>query len=384
VLRIALNKLNTASCATMSNRAIHFPDPGDETASLFELLAARNSARCLFWTDEVSGLRAVLVLDDLTLGPAAGGTRTRAYASLTEAVADAADLARAMTLKCAISGIDAGGGKAVILDRPGLDRSRLFARFGAFVEELGGLFRTAGDLGTTLTDLMTMARHTRYVVTDEAGQSAASARTVLRSIEACAAIAGKRDLRGLRVAVQGCGSIGAAVARELAAAGATLLVADIDHARAASLAASTGGRVIDPRAVLSADCDVLSPCALGGVLTPEVADQVRAWAVCGAANNIVASPVAEQRLLERGILFVPDFIASAGAVILGVCRSIMHVTDHEQRIDALGETAREVLAESRASGRTATAIAQARAWARIERARRDQGRSSDLDAGPTW
>lgn len=369
----------------MSNRAIHFPAPSDETSSLFDLLAARNTARCLFWTDEVTGLRAVLVLDDLTLGPAAGGTRTRAYASVTEAVADAADLARAMTLKCAISGIDAGGGKAVILDRPALagpDRSQVFARFGAFVEELGGLFRTAGDLGTTLADLMAMARHTRYVVTDESGQSAASARTVLRSIEACAAIAGKPDLRGLRVAVQGCGSIGAAVTRELAAAGATLLVADIDAARAASLAASTGARVIDPDAVLGADCDVLSPCALGGVLTPEVADQVRAWAVCGAANNIMASPAAEQRLLERGILFVPDFIASAGAVILGVCRSIMHVTDHEQRIDALGETAREVLAESRASGRTATEIAQARAWARIERARRERGQSSDLGNGP--
>jgi len=106
--------------------------------------------------------------------------------------------------------------------------------------------------------------------------------------------------------------------------------------------------------------------------------------VCGAANNIVASPAAEQRLLERGILFVPDFIASAGAVILGVCRSIMNVTDHEQRIDALGETAREVLAESRSSGRTATEIAQARAWARIERARRERGQSSDLGDGPTW
>jgi leucine dehydrogenase len=366
----------------MSNRAIHFPDPGDETASLFDLLAARGAARCLLWTDDRSGLRAVVVLDDLTLGPAAGGTRTRAYASLAHAVADAADLARAMTLKCAISGLDAGGGKAVLLDRPGMDRSRVFARFGAFNEELGGLFYTAGDLGTTREDLLVMSRHTRYVVTDEAGQSAASARTLLRSIEACAAVAGKPDLRGLRVAVQGCGSIGAAVAHALAAAGASLLLADIDGARAASVAAATGGRVVDPATVLSADCDVLSPCALGGVLTPENADEVRAWAVCGAANNIVASPEAERRLQARGILFVPDFIASAGAVILGVCRSIMHVTDHERRIDAMGETAREVLAESRTSGRTATEIAQARAWARVAAARQARGQSSDLPAGP--
>lgn len=366
----------------MSNRAIHFTAPDDETASLFDLLATRGAARCLLWTDEDSGLRAVVVLDDLTLGPAAGGTRTRAYASMADAVADAADLARAMTLKCAISGLDAGGGKAVILDRPGMDRPRAFARFGEFLEELGGLFRTAGDLGTTLEDLLAMARHSKFVVTAEADQSAASARTLLRSIEACAEIAGKRDLRGLRVAIQGCGSIGASAARALAEAGASLLVADVDGGRAAAVASATGASVVAPDEILVADCDVLSPCAIGGVLTPEVAEEVRAWAVCGAANNIVASPAAERRLQERGVLFVPDFIASAGAVILGVCRSIMHVTDHEQRIEAMRETARAVLAESRTSGRIATEIAEERAWARIAEARQARGQSSELAPGP--
>lgn len=351
----------------MSVHATHFADPSSAGFAIFDLLEARDAARCLLWTDTTTGLRAVVVLDDLTLGPAAGGTRTRSYASLADAVADAAALARAMTLKCAISGIDAGGGKAVILDHPGMDRPRAFARFGAFVEELGGLFRTAGDLGTTAADLAAMATRTQYVQTDENDLSAATARGVLRCVEVCAAMSGKPGVRGLRVAVQGCGAIGAAVARALAAAGATLLVADVDRARADAVAANTGARVLDPDAILGADCDVLSPCAIGGVLTVEAAERIRALAVCGAANNIVASPAAEQRLIERGILFVPDIVASAGAVVRGVCHAIMGGEDPGPRIDALGETARAVLDESRTSGRTPTEIAHARARARVAR-----------------
>jgi leucine dehydrogenase len=356
----------------MSIDATHFPDPDRAGFALLDLLEAGDAARCLLWTDTATGLRAVVVLDDLTLGPAAGGTRTRSYASLVDAVADAAALARAMTLKCAISGIDAGGGKAVILDHPGMDRPRAFARFGAFVEELGGLFRTAGDLGTTAADLAAMATRTQYVQTDENDLSAATARGVLRCVEVCAAMAGKPGVRGLRVAVQGCGAIGSAVARALSAAGAALLCADVDRARAEAVARETGARVLDAgddvETFWAADCDVLSPCAIGGVLTVEAAERIRALAVCGAANNIVASPAAEQRLLERGILFVPDVVASAGAVVHGVCQAIMGGADPWPRIDALGEIARAVLDESRAGGRTPTEIAHARARARIARA----------------
>jgi leucine dehydrogenase len=349
----------------MSVHATPFPDPNSAGLAIFDLLEARDAARCLLWTDTATGLRAVVVLDDLTLGPAAGGTRTRGYPTLADAVADAASLARAMTLKCAISGIDAGGGKAVILDRPGMDRPRAFARFGAFVQELGGMFRTAGDLGTTAADLAAMATRTQYVQTGENDLSAATARGVLRCVEVCAAMSGKPGVRGLRVAVQGCGAIGSTVARALSAAGATLLVADVDRARALAVAAETGARVLDAGSIWDADCDLLSPCAIGGVLTVESAERIRARAVCGAANNIVASPAAEQRLLERGVLFVPDIIASAGAVVHGVCQAVMGGEDPWPRIDALGEIARAVLDESRARGRTPTEIAHARARARI-------------------
>jgi leucine dehydrogenase len=365
------------------DRAMHVSHAGSAGFELLALLEDRGAARCLLWTDPASGLRAVVVLDDLTLGPAAGGTRTRPYGSLVEAMTDAAALARTMTLKCAISGIDAGGGKAVIVDHPGLDRRAAFARFGAFVEELGGLFRTAGDLGTTAEDLAVMATRTSYVRTDENNLSEATARSVSRCIEACAEVAGRPGVHGLRVAVQGCGAIGAAVARVLAAAGAELLVADMDRVRARAVAARTGARVVAPEEILAVDCDVLSPCALGGVLTLEAAEQIRAFAVCGAANNIVATPAAEQRLIERGVLFVPDLIASAGAVVHGICRGLMGIDDPGPRIDALGETARAVLDESRTSGRTPTEIAHARARARIEQARRDRQSKRREQTGPT-
>jgi leucine dehydrogenase len=166
--------------------------------------------RQLEWRDAASGLEAILVIDDDTLGPAAGGVRTRSYPSLAEARADAAALARAMTIKCALAGLDAGGGKCVVLDHPGLDRPRAFAELGARIAELGGGFRTAGDLGTTDADLAAMASTCAWV---HAGSDLAGAvaRGVVRCIEACAAVRGV-PVAGLAVAIQGCGAIGAAAA----------------------------------------------------------------------------------------------------------------------------------------------------------------------------
>ena len=337
--------------------------------SLFDLLESGRSSRCILWSDPDSGLRAILVIDDLALGVAAGGIRTRAYPSFEDALKDAMALARAMTIKCALGRVDAGGAKVVVMDHPGMDRAAAFARLGQHVEELGGVLRTAGDLGTTQEDLATVARHCQYVESSEGDTSEATGRSVLRCIEACAEIAGKPGVSGLRVAVQGCGEIGAAVARVLAGAGIELLVADVDSARAQAVAAETGARVIGADQVLTADCDILAPCAVGGVMTTATAERVRAWAVCGGANNILAEPEAERRLLDRNILFVPDVVSSAGAVVEGIGRRVMLLTDTSVLIDALGETARELLDQSRRSGRVATALAHERAQKTIEQRR---------------
>jgi leucine dehydrogenase len=312
--------------------------------------------RVILWRDARSGLEAILAIDDLSRGPAAGGVRTRGYARPADALADAAALARAMTIKCALAGLDAGGAKCVVLDHAGLDRPRAFAILGERIAELGGLFRTAGDLGTTAEDLRVMAEHCPWVHTDESALAGAVARGLLRCLEACAAFRGT-TLAGLHVAVQGAGAIGTAVARALAAAGVRLTVADLDLSRARALADETGATLASAAAILSTRCDIVAPCAIGGVIDVTSARALHAWAVCGAANNVVASPDAEDVLLARGILLVPDVVASAGAVIEGIGRTLMNLADRTPLIDALGATARRILDESAASGTRPSAVA---------------------------
>lgn len=332
---------------------------------MFEFLERCGAERSLFFSDRDSGLRAVVVIDSLALGPAAGGVRTRRYGTVEAAVDDARRLARAMTMKCALSGLDAGGAKCVVLDHPGMDRRRAFHELGRRVQELGGLFRTSGDLGTTAVDLERMAQTCDYVSTDEASLASSVARGLLRCVEACAALR-RREVAGLRVAVQGAGAIGATVCRTLAAAGATIVVADVEAPRAEIVAGEVGGEVVPPEAIISADVDVVSPCAIGGVIDVAAVESMKAWALCGAANNILAEPAAAGLLGTRGILYVPDVLASAGAVIDGIGKTVMGLSDRTPLIDRLGDTARDILEEAMDSGRDAEEIARRRARARLE------------------
>jgi leucine dehydrogenase len=331
---------------------------------LLEKLEDAGAQQLTVFTDASSGLRAFLVIDDTTLGPAAGGTRTCGYESASDAIDDARRLARAMTFKCALSGVDAGGAKMVVMDRPELDRAAAFAVLGQRLEEMGGRFMTAGDLGTSLADLEFMASRSRWVRTDEIGMSVMVARGVEGCARACAEITGHDGLEGLRIGVQGCGSIGNAVARQFAAAGAQLIVADIDADAAATTAAAVGGTAVPAGEISGADIDLLAPCAAGGLLTSQVAGELRAWAVCGAANNILAGPEVEAVLQERQVLFVPDIVSSSGAVILGVC-DFQKRDNQEELLAGLARTTRELLQESIASGEPTTQLAERRARARI-------------------
>jgi leucine dehydrogenase len=335
---------------------------------LFEELETAGGGRMLLFSDPGCGLRAVLVIDDVTLGPAAGGIRTRAYPSVRDAARDALGLARAMTLKCSIAGLDAGGAKMVVIDHPGLDRSAAFKVLGDRVEELGGLFVTAGDAGTRTGDLEVMAERTRYVHVDHGDLSGAVAEGLLGCVEACAEVRGRDGVEGLRVAIQGCGAIGAAAARRLSAAGVSLLVADIVEPNARTVAAETGAEVVRPEEILTVDVDVLSPCALGGVIDEALVPRLRAWAVCGAANNILAGPGAGRALAARGILFVPDFIASAGAVVAGVCDELGTPERTTGLIAQLRATAVDVLREAADRGVGTTEVAMERARRRIAEA----------------
>jgi leucine dehydrogenase len=333
----------------------------------FDTLEDTGLSRAIFLSDAPSGLRAIIAIDDLTLGPAAGGVRTLAYPSVAAALCDASALSRAMTLKCALGGLDAGGGKAVVLDHEGLDRERAFEILGTRIEELGGLFRTAGDLGTHAVDLDAMARTTQYVHTEEVDLTAAVARGLLRCVEAVCDKKGV-EVEGVRVAVQDVGAIGAAVCRALADAGAALTIADIDKERAEALAALVGARTVSPDVILFEDVDVLCPCAVGGVLTEASLAEIRAWGIVPGANNVLSGGAVGWAIHRRGILFVPDVIASAGAVVDGIGRTVMHLSDRTLLIDRLGETAREVLARADVRDRPATEVATAIAMERIGKA----------------
>jgi leucine dehydrogenase len=333
---------------------------------LFETLAAQDTSRCIVVSDPPSGLRAFIVIDDTTLGPAAGGIRTRRYTSARGALEDAALLARAMTIKCALAGLPAGGGKAVVMEHAGLDRERAFERLGRRIEELGGLFRTAGDLGTSERDLAAVAKGTRYVATDARELADAVAQGLLTCLRACVAQR-KREVAGLRVAVQGVGAVGAAVARKLAHAGCHVVVADIDLDRARRLAHEISGQVCSEGGILLTETDVVVPCATGGVIDLDIAKRLRAWAVCGAANNILGDPQAGDVLAARGILHVPDPISSSGGVIRGLC--LAQPDRGDALIEGLAVTTCEVLEEARATGRTPQRVAEARAWSKV---RRDQ------------
>ncbi len=324
------------------------------------------AARELVWRDNSIGLEAVVVIDDTTLGPAAGGTRTYNYTSLAAAQQDARMLARAMTLKCALAGLPVGGCKIVVRDPPGAHRAAVFAELGRRVQSLGGVLRTSGDLGTTETDLERMAEHSAYVYLGGGSLASSTARGILRCVEACSVRRGK-PIAEASVAVQGCGAIGSAVARALATAGAHVLVSDLVRARADQLAKDVGARVVDPGSVLRAEVDILIPCATGGVIDLNVVPHLLAWAIVGAANNILRGARVAEALDQRNILLVPDCVASAGAVIDGVGATLMGLDDRTELIDRLGQVASEVMDRAQRSGITTVAAAEAIASAWLGR-----------------
>jgi leucine dehydrogenase len=321
--------------------------------------------RLVVWQDRSSGLQALCVVDHLVDGIAAGGIRTRRYANAEAAVRDASQLARAMTLKCALASLPVGGCKTVVMQPPDWDRRAAFEALGERLAELGGVVRTAGDLGTGHEDLEAVARHYDHVHLDEAGLSHAVARGLVGCVRACAAVRGV-DVAGLVVAVQGVGAIGTAVVRALAEAGAELRISDIDATRADAVARAHGATAVDAARLLDGHVDVFAPCAIGGVVDEALADTIGAWAVVGAANNVLASDAAGRRLHERGVLFVPDVIASAGAAVDGIGQTVMGLADRGALIDALADTAAQVLARSARDDAPPQLVASAIALERLK------------------
>ncbi|GAB48855.1 Glu/Leu/Phe/Val dehydrogenase dimerization domain-containing protein [Mobilicoccus pelagius] len=307
-------------------------------------------------SDPDAGLRAVIALDDLTLGPGFGGVRMRPYPTPAAAIEEAQRLARAMTFKHALAELPYGGAKSVIVaDGRGLEgdaRRRLFEAFGDAVARTNGRYIPGVDMATTLADMSVVRERGATVYCADADPSPWTARGVYAAMRAAVrGVLDSPDLSGVRVAVQGVGAVGGELARLVAADGGELVLADVDANRAETLAAELGGRAVPTSEIATTECDVFAPAAIARVVTADVVPQLRCRLVAGAANDTLDGPDIDAALLARGITFVPDYVANAGGVIHEHARA-MGWTDERlaEAVDAIGDRVLDLVAEAGPGG----------------------------------
>ncbi|HVA73010.1 MAG TPA: Glu/Leu/Phe/Val dehydrogenase dimerization domain-containing protein [Acidimicrobiales bacterium] len=324
--------------------------------------------------DAVSGLRAIVAIHSTALGPALGGTRFYPYGSGDDALVDVLRLAKGMTYKSALAGLDLGGGKAVIIGDPATAKTEALLRvYARFVDSLGGRYLTAEDVGTTQADMDLIARETRCVtgtsplLGGSGDPSEATARGVYWAMRATAAhLEGSGDLAGLHVAVSGVGKVGSALVGLLVADGAKVTVADVNRAAVDRLEGD-GVATTDHAAAHSIPCDIFAPCALGAVLNSRTIPELHCRAVVGAANNQLETDADGEELARRGIVYVPDFVVNAGGVINIADELIGY---HRERalesVKRIGETTSQILAAAADGSRTTVEAATQLAEARID------------------
>lgn len=324
--------------------------------------------------DRESGLVAFIALHDTTLGPAVGGTRMRAYPTLDEAAVDALRLSRAMTAKAAMCGIARGGGKAVIVGDPAVDKSE--ARLCAYaraVDRLGGRFHTGPDMGIDGRDVAVMAKVTPYVSHARPGGTLQAADLAALGVEvaiAAAASALGRELDGLVVALQGLGEVGMRLARGLRKAGARLVVSDLDADRVEQARSALQAEAVPAGRIYDVEAHVFAPCAAGGVLNDQTIPRLRCRAVVGAANEQLAEPRHAEALLGRGILYAPDYVVNAGGLISILWERGEAARDEvEARTRAIGETLGLVLDRAKREAESPHRVADRMAEERIAEAR---------------
>ena len=287
---------------------------------LFDTLAEMGHEEVVLCSDPSCGYRGILAVHSTKLGPALGGTRFWSYATDDEAITDALRLSRGMTYKNAVAGLHLGGGKSIIIgDNKTKDREQIFRAHGRFVESLGGRYITAEDVGTTTKDMDYVHMETGHVagLAGKSGDpSPVTAHGVFRAVQASANRKwGSDSLEGKTVSIQGCGNVGRYLAQELHEAGARLIVSDIDPAKTRRVAEMTGARVVEGDAIYSAQADIFSPCALGGIINDQTVPLLKVQIVAGGANNQLLEDRHGDALEARGILYAPDYVANAGGVI---------------------------------------------------------------------
>jgi leucine dehydrogenase len=320
------------------------------------------------FTDPKTGLQAVIAVHSTHLGPAGGGVRFWHYANDLDAITDALRLSRGMSYKNAMAGLPMGGGKGVVLADVGRTKTpELLKAFGRAVESLGGRYVTAEDVGISDQDMVTISSETKFVSGLPVASGAAggnpgpsTALGVYLGVKAAAKRGlGATDMKGVHVAIQGVGSVGGGLARLLAADSARLTLADVDSAKAAALAAELGAATASSDEVLGLEADIISPNALGAILTEQSIAGLRTKVVAGGANNQLAKLEDGWRLHARGITYAPDYVINAGGII-NVCLEYLGQGDRaevEARIRKIPERLDQIWDESERTGEPAAAVA---------------------------
>jgi leucine dehydrogenase len=349
-----------------------------------ELLEQWDGEQLVIRRDAESGAWIFVAFHSTRLGPAAGGTRMKVYDAPADGLQDVMRLAAGMTAKFAVAGLPLGGGKAVLAVPQipeGEERQALLRRYGELVASLGGSFLTSSDVNTGPADMDVIAERTEHVFgrSEQKGGSGNpaphTAAGVLYGIRASLGhVFGSDDLVGRSVLVQGAGSVGRELASLLAAAGATVIVADVDAERAESLAAASHATTVPADAAIETECDVYAPCALGATLSVESVRRLGCRIVAGSANNQLAEPEAADLLRERGILYAPDYVINAGGAIALVGLEQLGWTDVEAdaALARIGDTLREIYERADREGVTTAAAADAVAAARLASAAPDE------------
>ena len=353
--------------------------------TLFDSPAFKAHESVHAFSDEKTGLKAIIAIHSTARGPAAGGCRMWNYDSSAAALEDVLKLSRGMSYKNAMADLELGGGKAVIIGDSRTQKTpELFEAFGRAVDSLGGRYWTAEDVGVSVADIMNARKATRFAAGIE-GHKAASgdpspvtAEGVFRGVKTAVKHGfGSDDLSGMTVALQGVGHVGAYLAEKLHRAGAKLVIADVNQQALQQVAAATGARIVEPDAIFDVDAQVFSPCALGGAINARTLPRLKAKVIAGGANNQLESPEIGEALFERGMIYAPDYVINGGGIInvasevRGLQRDEAYDPQWvEQKLARLMETLDEVLTRSKDEGKPTHEIADAVAEARIRAARR--------------
>lgn len=291
--------------------------------SIFGQISTMDHEQVVICQDQPTGLKAIIGIHNTVLGPALGGTRMWPYVSEEEAITDVLRLSRGMTFKNSLAGLNLGGGKAVILGDPRLKSEAFLRRFGRFIESLGGRYVTAEDVNMNTSDMEYIRMETRHVaglpeIKGGSGDpSPVTAYGTYMGMKAAAKKAfGSDSLNGKKIVVQGVGQVGKYLIEYLVKEGAEVMITDIFEEKLKQVSKNTGASVVDPNVIYDLDMDIYAPCALGATINDDTIDRLKCGVIAGAANNQLKDEAKHGKiLLEKGIVYAPDFLINAGGVI---------------------------------------------------------------------